>query len=204
VVRVDTNSVADFSAGSAEFVIIQGIVNLFDPSKFQIEDVSSNPLPGDWSIGLTSSGSGSGISLFYTAADPYLAWIESFGYNGSDTEMGEDPDLDGLSNGIEFVVGSSPADSNDAETPSLSVVEDMGVEYHRFAFRRTSRSQYLSILGEVSPNLVNWDDITTATGFDSVSFEPIDADTDLVELFLLYDTEAFPQRFFRLFVDLPE
>ena len=55
-------------------------------------------------------------------------------------------------------------------------------------------------VGEVSDDLIGWDDLSTIFGYLS-QITSLDADTDLVEEFIPYDPLAFPQRFCRLTTD---
>ena len=209
-IRINTDLVSDFVAGDAEFQLASDgyTINGFNAGKFDVVDTSMNPLPGTWSIALSRNTPTvkAGLSLIFTAderPDPYRAWIESFGYTGPDSEPTADPDLDGLDNGIEFIVGSSPADLNEAELPILSVVEEAGVTYQRFAFRQAKDAAYLNPTGQVSADLVVWNDLDTAAGY-FLRTTPIDPDTDWVEQFIIYDTTASPKRFLQLFVDFSD
>ncbi|MFD0892335.1 autotransporter-associated beta strand repeat-containing protein [Luteolibacter ambystomatis] len=82
-------------------------------------------------------------------ASPFATWIGGFGLtNASDRLPGADPDHDGISNGIEFVIGGNPATGMDsALMPTGEIVRaDVGagmVDYFKFTFRRSAASAAL-------------------------------------------------------------
>ena len=198
VIRIDTGHVSDFTDGTAAFVIVRGSITGFDASEFEVVDVSGAPLPGTWSV--SDDVFPGGLAVVFTPDDPYGAWIEGFDLSGPDTLPEADPDQDGLENGVEFVVGSSPDDDASANFPELSVVEIEGEEYLNFAFNRTLKSSYLDPMGEISANLLTWEDFDGAPGYFATGTE-IDGSTTRVEQLIPFDPIAYPSRFVRLRVD---
>ena len=57
-------------------------------------------------LGATYDDAGKYVDL--TVLTPYLAWAYGKGLYGEDAAFGADPDLDGIINGIEFVIGGEP------------------------------------------------------------------------------------------------
>ena len=118
------------------------------------------------------SGIPSGYSLNYNTGAKqieialptgYTTWLA--GYPGlSDTSASADPDHDGLSNGVEFVLGGNPTTSSSDIAPT-SAYDGSGNLI--FTFRRTSASSYLNPTVEYSPGLDVW--TTAADGTDGIS-----------------------------------
>jgi hypothetical protein len=102
---------------------------------------------------------------------PFQTWATGAPYNltGNDALFDADPDQDGVSNGIEFIVGSNPTLANDASAfiPNVTVT---GVTPSRVAtvvYRRTDASIYLNSVLEISPDLLSWEE--PIDGFNGAS-----------------------------------
>jgi hypothetical protein len=102
---------------------------------------------------------------------PFQTWATGAPYNltGNDALFDADPDQDGVSNGIEFIVGSNPTLANDASAfiPNVTVT---GVSPSRVAtvvYRRTDASIYLNSVLEISPDLLSWEE--PIDGFNGAS-----------------------------------
>ncbi len=94
-------------------------------------------------LGITYDGAGKHVDL--TVLTPYLAWAYGKGLHAADAAFGADPDLDGIANGIEFVIGGEPnpgrPDPNStALLPQITVDET----YLRVIYRRSHDSVYLN------------------------------------------------------------
>ena len=98
-----------------------------------------------------------GYSLNYTTAGAiklvsgFSDWIGGSGLSGSAALAGADPDHDGISNGMEYVLGGNPAtESNLALLPTLTpVTADMGNgsrDYLKFTCRVTQASVNNSVV----------------------------------------------------------
>ena len=95
------------------------------------------------------------LSYALAVADPYLAWVTGAPYNlsGANALPSADPDKDGISNSVEFVIGGNPATvSNTALLPTLSVNSTQLV----FTYRLSDASAYLNPTVEYGSDLVGW------------------------------------------------
>ena len=88
-----------------------------------------------YSLGITYDGSGKSVDL--TVLTPYQTWVFGKGLHAVDAAFDADPDLDGIANGIEFVIGGEPnpatPDSNSCGLLPQIVVDE---SYLRVIYRR--------------------------------------------------------------------
>ncbi len=108
---------------------------------------------GTWAL----NQSGNSLMLAYTpgSALTYQSWATGPPWNltGGDALAGADPDKDGISNGIEFVIGGNPATFSD--TDKLPVVTITGANLV-FTFRRSDLSAYLNPAAQYGSDLTGW------------------------------------------------
>jgi autotransporter-associated beta strand protein len=150
--------------------------------------------PSTWTFEQTS-----GI-LSVDTVPGYSSWIGTFGLSGGDAAAGFDYDKDGISNGIEYVIGGDPANANDNDKlPTLTKVPG-GFE---FVYRRTD----LSSLD--NPSVLHDADLvgtwtTAVNGVDGVTITVSDdfygAAVDKVTVFI---PSTDPKHFARLNVVIP-
>jgi hypothetical protein len=103
----------------------------------------NSPLGQGLLVGSFSINAGGDVSFQVpsTPSDPYATWAASFGLNGAAADFGNDPDFDGLENGVEFVIGGNPKLPIDADkAPTLTREADTVV----FVFRRADASADLN------------------------------------------------------------
>jgi autotransporter-associated beta strand protein len=106
----------------------------------------------------TPGGFISGTGSIKVAGNPYLAFVAVIAVV-ADRDPQDDPDADGISNGVEFVIGGNPAAvSNTDLLPTQTLVTaDLGAgstDYLKFTFRRTDVSAYLAPGVEYDTDLV--------------------------------------------------
>jgi autotransporter-associated beta strand protein len=139
-----------------------------------------------------------GILTLATAG--YAAWIDGFGLTGLDALATADPDLDGIANAVEMVIGGNPATGMDtALLPTIELVnadpdgDTTFSDYLLFTYRRSD----LSVAGGVTADCETDTDLvapwTAATGAPGVVIQvddnfvftpPAAADTDRVRVYV--------------------
>lgn len=105
-------------------------------------------------------------------ADAFTLWVTGAPYNlsGVDALPTADPDHDGLTNLIEFVIGGNPATGNDSGLlPTIEVVTtDLGAgstDYIKFTYRSAGAAAYLTPIMQYDADLVG----TWTTAVDGVA-----------------------------------
>ena len=148
-----------------------------------VAEFTAQPAPGDYPIlpGPLSGAqtfSATGLGLNQSAAfsnatstvtvtgepdsDPYMTWIDSFTPNAllpdeASKLPGADPDSDGITNLMEFVLGGSPVVSSQSILPALATVgSDLILSYQRSDESESVTTQ----VGQWSADLTNWNDVT--------------------------------------------
>jgi len=145
------------------------------------------------------------------ASDPFSTWIGGFGLtNAADRLPGADPDHDGISNGIEFVIGGNPATGMDSSLlPTAAFVNaDLGAgntSYFKFTFRRSAASASLNPGAAYSTDLgAAW---TLAQGSPGVVIVPTTdgfaTGIDKVEVYIPRSLSVNGKLFGRLTVTIP-
>lgn len=132
-------------------------------------------LPGPLAGALTFSATGLGVNqsatfsnttsivtVANTVTDPFVAWIDSYTPNAllpdeASKLPGADPDSDGITNLMEFVLGGSPVVSSQSILPTLATVGSNLV----LNYTRSDESESVTTeVGQWSTNLTNWNNVT--------------------------------------------
>jgi len=151
---VDTSGIINFSEIAKSFTILNttsGITN-FDPANVTVTTQGFSGT-GKWS--LAKSSNSLVLSYAVTVADPYLAWATGAPYNlsGGNQLGSADPDKDGISNLIEFVVGGNPTAADDSgKLPTLVTSNTQLV----LTYRRSDASSTLNPAIQYSTDLATW------------------------------------------------
>jgi autotransporter-associated beta strand protein len=144
----------------------------------------------------------------------YASWVASYGLAGNAALADADPDFDGITNGIEFVLGGNPATVQDQSLlPTMTLVTNPGGtvpngSYVRFSYRRTAASLSVNPRVEFDADLAGpWTNATGSTGVvqEVVSdFYASPTMADRVDVFIpraLYEVQG--KLFCRLVVTVP-
>ena len=89
--------------------------------------------------------SGGGRLVDLSVLSPYQTWTYGKGLSGDDAAFDADPDHDGISNGIEFVIGGEPNPANPG-SDSHDLLPQCIVDgnYLRVTYRRNVDAAYLT------------------------------------------------------------
>ncbi len=146
-----------------------------------------------------------GFGIVQVTGPGYNAWIGGFGLALGDQDAGDDPDKDGVSNAIEWVVGGNPATGSDVG--KLPVATTPGSNFV-VSFKRDQDSKVAgtSVAIQVSTTLIDWPVVydvgdTTATSSGGVTVTDNLDGTDTVTLTLPRAPED-PAKFARLRVTI--
>lgn len=172
-VVVDTAGLINFSEGDRSFTILNttGGITGFNPA---LTSVSAPGFAGSGYWSLVQVGNSLVLKYSLTAPDPYLAWIGPFGV--SDPAKSADPDNDGVSNLLEFVLNGNPAQSDPTILPGVETTATQLV----LAFERRIDSLGVEQWVQYGTTLSGWNDlvIPTAAGTHVVGVATIDVTRD--------------------------
>lgn len=145
-----TGTPANFSESGGTFEIARSAnpISGFSADAFEI-DAGAFVGTGTWTV----QQNGNSIELAYSAGSgtPYSNWAISNGIPGAPPDGDEDDD--GVTNGIEFVIGGNPNGGN--SNPLLPTVAT-DAEFLTFVFRRSDISQSSAPAAEYGDNLSGW------------------------------------------------
>jgi len=121
--------------------------------------INGSPLPAGTYDALSHPGiiSGSGkLRVTGTAADPYSDWASAKGLTAANNGPEMDPDQDGISNLLEFILGGNPLANDRGILPQATVTATDFV----FTFNRSDASEKISTLNfQWSTNFGTWNDV---------------------------------------------
>ena len=168
---VTTTGLTNFTETNRSFTILNttgGITN-FNPANVTFSTTGFSGT-GTWS--LSQAGNSLVLNYAIAVADPYLTWATGAPYNlvGNDALPDSDPDFDGITNSVEFVIGTDPTIASTSVLPTGEIVGSNLV----FTCRLSDLSAYLDPTVQYGSDLSGW---TTAE--DGVGGVTIGAPTDL-------------------------
>jgi autotransporter-associated beta strand protein len=167
-VLVTTTSLTNFTEADQSFTIFNtsGGISNFDPA---LANISAPGFPGIGTWALVQAGNS--LVLQYSAgiADPYQPWADSF--DVVDKSKGGDPDHDGISNLMEFVLNGDPSVSDAATLPTMAVTS----EDFTFSYVRREDSNLVDQAAQYGSDLVGWTDVVipAATGTTNVGVSTV-------------------------------
>lgn len=193
------SSVTNFTESQRVFKLARSSspISGYQQDAIQIDYFANGPgLTGTWSTRVTDND----LELVYTppaSGETYQSWIAGFELGGLDGPD-DDPDNDGIPNGIEYVIGGDPENDDSNLLPTITVNGDDLV----FVFRRTGRSAYLNPHVRHSPDLGNtWTNAVHGMNGVTITTDPIDTETD--EVTVSIPKAGATSKFARLEVSIP-
>jgi hypothetical protein len=121
-----------------------------------------NPFPLDWNVSLADqvvigaiNPGGTPFLMQSDAVMSYGQWQEIALSGESLDAPGDDPDLDGFSNLLEFVFGTGPLHSDSAPLISISFIDVDGQNYLQASIPRL-QNRLANLTVEVSSDLISW------------------------------------------------
>ncbi len=97
----------------------------------------------------------SGTGVVQVVVPGYSGWITGFGLAAGDRDATDDPDQDGLDNGVEWVLGGNPASVMDAGRLPTAAASGANLVFS-FIRDQASKSPGTSVAIEVGNNLSGW------------------------------------------------
>ncbi|MEY4246171.1 MAG: hypothetical protein RLZZ245_3756 [Verrucomicrobiota bacterium] len=161
-VSLDTSELINFTEEARSFTLLKAGSVTGDLSPSTTVTAPGFPGTGSWTLNRT----GGDLILNYNlaSADPYAAWATANQLSGSSALANADPDQDGISNLVEFVIGGNPNANQEADKlPSATLNGDNLV----FSFFRTQDAAYLNPTVQYGSDLTAW--TTAANGSNGVS-----------------------------------
>ena len=130
----------------------------------------------------------------------YRTWSEGHGLTGADININSDPDKDGISNLLEFVLNRNPNINNtNATLPTLTSTPQSQL---LFIFQRRKDSiESTTQIFQLGDDLTIWDELAVTEATPGVSIENIDANPEMEEVVLdlsSYETPNTQKIFIRL------
>lgn len=165
VIKITPVSLANFSETAKTFTLAttSGGLSGLDAGDITV-DATAFAGAGTWAV----QQNGNALELVYSVGSAYDAWETANGIPaaGADT----DSDGDGISNGIEFVIGgdpSGPGSDSNALLPTLTT----DATYLNFVFRRSDASAAINPSVEYSVSLASWTE--AQAGVDGVIIDEV-------------------------------
>lgn len=108
--------------------------------------------------------------------DPFQAFVELHGLDAISGAPTADPDGDGLSNVVEFVLGGDPTQPDASIAPALTYLEEDGIATWVLTFRARANPGGVTWAVDHSTDLVNWTAIGHGVNGATVHITPSGAD----------------------------
>ncbi|MCW1922640.1 autotransporter-associated beta strand repeat-containing protein [Luteolibacter arcticus] len=141
-VSITPQTLANFSDTQKTFTLVAttGGISGFTPGAFVVD---ASALPAATAFVWSVQVQGNNLVLVYGEASgtPFESWVASKGLTGPAADFDADPDFDGITNGIEFVIGGQPNPANpNADSAALLPTATTDATHLRFVFRRSDLS----------------------------------------------------------------
>ncbi|MGC4017296.1 MAG: autotransporter-associated beta strand repeat-containing protein [Luteolibacter sp.] len=205
-----------FFSDTANVSITGGVLELDTGTTDTIQELIVNGVSQEAGIyGPVNSGAQIETSLLtgtgflqVKGVNAFAAWIAGFGLTGADAGPNADPDHDGISNLVEFVLGGNPALTDDSARLPVSEITtvDFGtgpVEYLQLVYHREDASMSLNPGVEYGTNLTTWTDAIDGTAGVRIFSIDETATGDHVEVYIPTSLGVSGKLFARLAVPAP-
>lgn len=166
-IQIDGSGIANFSESAQTFVIATASSTPAGLTADNWQVATSNfPGTGTWSL----EASGNDLVLHYEAGEGgYSSWLAGFPAI-SDGDPDADPDQDGLTNLLEYILNGDPTSGNDSVLPTVDLEPS---NYVLTFIRRTESKADTTQTFEYSADLGAWTSISIpATSGESVTVVP--------------------------------
>ncbi|MBB5351927.1 autotransporter-associated beta strand protein [Haloferula luteola] len=180
-VTVDGTDLVNFSEGDTSFIIASAASSPtgWTSDNWQV-NTTNFPGTGTWDLAVV----GNDLVLEYTAGEGgYSSWIA--GFPGiTDASPDADPDQDGLSNLLEYILNGNPTSGTGDSLPQVATTEtEITLSYIRRAESATDTTQVF----ETSSDLVEWSETSvpaSSSGSITVAADTPEAGLETVTLTL--------------------
>ena len=165
VIVITPASLVNFSETAKTFTLATttGGISGLDAGDITV-DATAFTGTGTWSV----QQNGNILELVYSIGTPYDAWETANGISGAGADT--DSDGDGISNGIEFVIGGDPS-GPDSNSNALLPTITTDTTHLNFVFRRTDASASLNPSVAYSASLATWTE--AQAGVDGVIIDEV-------------------------------
>lgn len=156
-VVVTPQTLANFTDTAATFTLVSTTGGITGFANGSIT-VDASALPAATALTWSVQVQGNNLVLVYGApvGTPFELWGAAKGLRGPDAEFDADPDSDGVSNGIEFVLGGEPNPANPGSNSAAllpTMTTDSGTGELVFVFRRADEAAGLNPAVEYDADL---------------------------------------------------
>ncbi|MEO7099486.1 MAG: autotransporter-associated beta strand repeat-containing protein [Luteolibacter sp.] len=126
---------------------------------------------------------GTGKILVQGAVSGYASWTSSHGLTaGVNDGANDDPDFDGISNLLEYVLGGNPIGAGASDT-SILPIQSLDATNLTLTFHRSDLSESDTVLKvQYSTNLTTWSDFATIGAVDALPAVDITEDSPTTDL----------------------
>lgn len=153
----------NYTGGAASFPLMDSpnFIKLGDPENFTATGFDAHGLVATFEQDQADDADWLQLVLTVNA---YGSWASDKGLSGADTHISADPDLDGMSNLMEYVLNRDPALPSEENNPEVDATRGDFV----FTFDRLEASAALTTqVFQYGSDLLGWDDIRITDPIDS-------------------------------------
>lgn len=202
IVDIGELTLSNFTEANKTFTILSAD-NLIvtDPGLLSVDSSLFTTGSGTWEVQVN----GNNLDLVYTAGatSPYETWLAAYpAISGASQAPDFDFDNDGVANGLEFMTGSSPVDSGDANLPAVSIngSGDLVV-----SFERDDDAETYDVFVETSTTLTgSWTEIAVPdAALTGPPVEVVDNDAAPDDITVTIPAGVDPKKFARVKIVIP-